>query len=313
MKILHPESAFARPMVPVTPMLNTPSTTHLAPAASPNLPVRAPLRRVPTPKFNVRKDLPSSSASYDAKSYGFRGDNMFGGSTSCHSFTTPEVVFPLPYSSTFTDVQVNLNPLLNSDHDRTDLPALSSAGSSEISSSTFSDWSDLQPFSLRSMDAYRMQMWGRLAREAASDKVHLFGDHRPKFHVETDTATTHETVSPTPKQLTALAAMRFPHKLAESFWTALSGAGPVAKSVSGAGRETDKLTALVSGSRRIQVVVKGDDEADQLASALKAMKLDGIGAKTIIVTGTGTGCRSIAREDPLGSIAGLWRLGVAGV
>jgi hypothetical protein len=141
MKILHPETAFA--LSEPAPLI---SAFTLSPALS-AVPVPAPtpskkrmLSPAPTPKFNPRKDLPSSSTE---ASRGFWGnDNMFGGgSTICHHTFMPPPVFK--------QSQANMNPLIDSETVK-----VAPAESKDLSM-PFAEWSENNNFNLRSMDSYR--------------------------------------------------------------------------------------------------------------------------------------------------------------
>ena len=123
-----------------------------------------PVRRTPTPKFDVRKDVPSSPAAFNA----WNNNHFGGGSTICHTILTPDVALPTikPTLRNFGDLpRVNLNPNLNDEAPR--MPSLQAKANESDLHGTFSDWSENNAFSLRSMDSYRIQMWSRLAREAA--------------------------------------------------------------------------------------------------------------------------------------------------
>ena len=265
----------------------------------------ATARRTPTPTVNTRKDLPSALDT----SRGFWGGSentvLGGGSTICHTMFTPDLVLPSvsPTSlKSFSDLpRVNLNPRLNESDNR--MPPLAATGNGKELSNTFSDWSEANVFTLRSMDSYRMQMWSRLAREAAADKSSMSTDLRPKFFVEaksqtsTSTSTsTAEALSPsTAAHLANAAATHISSKLASSFWSAFSGPG--------AKIDTDKLAAVVTGTARLRVIDINEkaDETDHLASALGGLRLQ---------TGSRSNEGLRARENPLGAISSFFKLGL---
>jgi hypothetical protein len=242
MKILHPE-----PTTTSAPqgLLNT---LAVAPLPSPALATKSiPAKRsapvsspAPTPKFNPRKDLPSSSTE---ASRGFWGqDNLFGGgSTICHHTFVPPPSFK----------QSNINPLLNSE-----AVSAAPAASSKDLSMPFHEWSADNQFNLRSMDSYRMQIWSRLTREAQAEKDKVPLELRPK-NVENKTPSTASSSASTSTSTSSAEASLAAHlanaatnhitnKLASSFWSAFTGVNTAI--------DTDKLTAVVTGQAKLSVV-----------------------------------------------------------
>lgn len=278
MAVLHPESADKVGESPS--MMKALAETDLNAAAS--APQKASVRRTTTPTVNTRKDVaPFASGS----SFWGGADNMFGGgNTVCHTTLTPEIMLP---------PQPNLNPLLNGASDRGDKHTSLHVGDRDIDSSSFADWATETPFSLRSMDNYRMQLWSRLAREAAADKANVPVSMRPKFYIEPKGASSTETSA-----LSALAATATEHvasKLTSSFWSALSG--PSAK------LDADKLAAVVTGKSRLVVVPNNDTKAksseDALAHAMAGLK---------VATGAPSPAESLrVRENPLAAMAGFFK------
>ncbi|WVR04621.1 hypothetical protein IAU60_001632 [Kwoniella sp. DSM 27419] len=322
MSILHPESANKSSVSPamvnalaMSPGLASPAiSTNAVAGPGPNT-----TRRSTTPlnTYNPRKDIPSSFKS------GWGGnDNMFGGgSTTCHTLFTPDLVLPPPGSTpaplrSFADLpRVNLNPHLNDDLPVSRGPLLAGQGNGQDTSRTFSTWSEETPFSLRSMDSYRMQMWSRLAREAAADKASLTGDLRPKFFVEVkEEPKDHNAADEATRAASALAAVATTHistKLASSFWSAFQGSGRTL--------DTDKLAAVVTGQAKLKVVASDaasgrstsvsvgevDENEDYLSSMMGSLKLQsGQGMSSIkrdLCAGVG------ARENPIGTLCGFLR------
>ena len=294
MSVLHPESANSESHAPAL---------FSALAMGPSLPpLPAPVRRTPTPTVNIRKDLPASLES----SRGFWGgnDNRFGGgSTVCHTMFTPDLVLPSTPLKSITDLpRINLNPRLNEADNR--MPALAAAANGKELGSSFSEWSETNAFTLRSMDSYRMQMWSRLAREATANRSGVNPDLRPKFFVDgkaststSMTTSTAEAVSQsTAANLASAASSHITSKLASSFWSAFSGPG--------ARLDTDKLVSVVTGTSRLKVVdvnEKVSDEADHLVEVLGGLKLQ---------TGSRSGEGLRARENPLGAIGSFFKFGV---
>lgn len=282
MAMLHPDTANVKSeSLPMKAAIAAAPTLSAA-IAGPS----QPIRRTPTPKFNVRKDVPSSPAAYSIWN---NSDYLSGGSTICHTTLTPDIVMseqdkanasktPQPLR-TFADLpRVNMNPMLNDNAPR--MPSLSSTANAKDLNNTFSDWSETTPFTLRSMDSYRVQMWSRLAREASSDKAQIPLDSRPKFFVESG--------------YTQAASSHISTKLASSFWSAFSGPG--------AGKlDTDKLAAVVTGKAKLQVVdVNERDEAELLVAALGGLKL-----QSGMSRHESMGLR--ARENPLAALGSFFR------
>jgi hypothetical protein len=275
MSILHPQTAEP----PITPATSEDSP---APVAAP-VPVAVPVpqpqqvrRTTTTPTVNTRKDV----APYGTAFWG-GNDNMFGGNnnTACHTTLTPEITLP---------PQPNLNPMLNGAVERGDKHTSLHAGDRDIESSSCADLSLETPFSLRSMENYRMQLWSRLSREAAADKAGIPSSMRPKFFTETKSKS-NETSA-----LSALATAATEHvaaKLSSSFWSALSGSSNKL--------DADKLAAVVTGKSRLAVVPndKNKSPEDALAHAMAGLKVQ---------TGTTSPAESLrAREHPLNAISGL--------
>ncbi|OXG16417.1 hypothetical protein J008_05532 [Cryptococcus neoformans] len=287
MSILHPESAsksFSPAMV--SALAKSPAVASAASSTTPNGPVRRP--GTPLNTYNPRKDLPSSLKG------GWGNDNMFsGGSTICHTIMTPDLVLPssnpAPLRS-FADLpRVNLNPHLNEPAPSTLPHTLSNTASGADGSSTFSEWSENTPWSLRSMDSYRMQIWSRLAKEAAADKANLAGDLRPKFFVEGPS-----TPSPTAADVAGAATSHVTSKLASSFWSAFTQGS--SKSL-----DSDKLAAVVTGQAKLKVVPvnQKEGEEDVLAALMGGLKMQSGVSPCERRRAEG------ARENPLGVLCGF--------
>jgi hypothetical protein len=242
-----------------------------------------PVRKSVTPQYNPNKDIPSASFGM----WGAKGPFGNGGGTICHTTLVDDIVIsdnmkPVKSSTPLRNLpdlpRMNMNPHLNEEAPR--MPSLSSTANSKDLSTPFSDWSENNAFTLRSMDSYRVQMWSRLAREAASDKAHIAQDVRPKFFVEAAYA--------------QAAQAHISSKLASSVWSAFAGS-------TGGKIDSDKLAAVVTGKAKLKVVdAQEKDEADLLAAALGGLKLQS-GMSRADRTGLG------ARENPLGAIGSFFR------
>lgn len=161
--------------------------------------------------YNPRKDVSgSTSAALSAMSPKFWGASTpaSGNYTSCHTTFVPDLVLPgaspltspslsttSSYSAASTSAspygfaRANLNPLLNDKKSSTE-PS-SPTGTSVVSlatscdgsdlSDTFGNWSADNGFTWNNLDAYRMQLWSRMARDASFARQGVPTDMRPKF------------------------------------------------------------------------------------------------------------------------------------
>lgn len=276
MGILHPQSAADNASPAILQAFAMSSSLPAAAASQAKKPA-------PIPVFNPRKDI-----GIDSKTR-WGNENLFGGgSTICHTVLTTDTAKPA--IAPFAMPRSNLNPRLAKIDKSNEIANLaSSANGRELGSAPFADWAENNAWSIRSMDSYRMQMWGRLAREAAADKAGLVGDLRPKFFTEPSSP---KEDSPVHQATTAAV------KIATSFWSAFQT--PSSKV------DTDKLTAVVTGQTRI----RGNQSQsrlpdDDLIAALGGLRLQ---------AGKEAGWRERnslgVREDPLRALGGLFGLGM---
>ncbi|GJJ10581.1 hypothetical protein Clacol_004808 [Clathrus columnatus] len=164
-----------------------PPPAPLTPAAIANtIQSKRPSTRLSKP--NTQKDLPPTSprASAARAFWGGRGgNNVFGagGVTSVHATLVPDL-FAQARNDLFEDnrsnEQENINPALN-------LPCFGGIGIHGLGSfgsgleptklpsaglgSNFDAFAETNPFTFKSLDAYRMQLWGRMAREAGQKQA----------------------------------------------------------------------------------------------------------------------------------------------
>lgn len=285
MAILHPEQTKVKEEKPQSILAALTGNTNAVAGPS------QPMRKSVTPQFNPNKDIPS--ASYGM--WGANGPFGSGGSTICHTMLTDDLVLddhnkPKAAATLLRGLpempRMNMNPHLN-DETIPRMPSLSATANARDLNDTFSDWSETNAFTLRSMDSYRVQMWSRLAREASSDKQNLPQDVRPKFFVEPSAAAAAATYA-------SAAQGHITSKLASSFWSAFAG--------SNGKMDSDKLAAVVTGQARLRVVEveKEKDEAELLAAALGGLRL-----QSGLTRSEGTCLR--ARENPLGAIGSFFK------
>lgn len=321
-----------------------------------NAPRRMNTNSAPTPQFNPRKDLPANG-----RGRGAGGEGIFGGPpTICHTILTPDVLpgagarqnmNPLlsapssrgststssyaspsssgssPYStaSSFTAPSIYSTASSSSHSTHAALNLQQPVPGDNIAGNTFEQWTDGNPFSFRSMDAYRMQMWSRLAREAQADKAGLVGDMRPKFFTEAHTANVKA------REEEARVA-QVASKLAQTFIGAFSEHAAGKEGTVGGG---DKMTAVVTGRAHLRTVQnaaaskadstniklemmdverpgKGNktDRAERdadLIQALSGLKLQSGPGLQLHGNAGGLGMGIGARNDPLGVIGGFLR------
>ncbi|ORX38810.1 hypothetical protein BD324DRAFT_641191 [Kockovaella imperatae] len=287
MSILHPESASSSSASRAPAPLGMPESGPSRPRAN---------ATQPQPKFNTRKDLASTSLDTTKAFWGGNPDffnSANSGSTICHTMLTPDFVLPkteetTPLKSIHDLPRINLNPRLNETPEplkrvspaRSPLPP---ALAKDDLNGTFAEWSESNHFNLRTMDSYRMQIWSRLAREAAAEKTSIPVDIRPKFYTESS--------STAAAALAAHATNHVTSKLASSFWSAFTRPGS-SKSL-----DTDKLAAVVTGRSKLAVVPSKDtDHTDDLVASLSGLKL-----QTGLNGSEGVGLRT--RENPLTMIS----------
>jgi len=155
--------------------------------ANPGLPPPAPLTSTPSvtntkrttrtlAKPNTQKDLPTSPRASPARAFWGGSNTALGGAggiTPVHATLVPD--FPaFSEKQSQRDQQENINPALN-------LPCFGGVGTTTPNpkfplspfqqpnlGSNFDAFTDLNPFTLKTLDAYRMQLWGRMAREAGA-------------------------------------------------------------------------------------------------------------------------------------------------
>ncbi|KAJ8468485.1 hypothetical protein ONZ51_g9615 [Trametes cubensis] len=162
------------PTVPASVLASSSSSS--SPSPPPTLP-RSPLL---TP--NTQKDLPTSPR-IGARAFwgGAHGMGGFGSITPVHTTLVPDLSSVLsgkPVAGRKSPVlQENINPTLNGS------PAslaslLSGRGEdkpkeqqqSQLPMGAFDAFSDINPFTLKSMDAYRMHLWGKMAQQQATHR-----------------------------------------------------------------------------------------------------------------------------------------------
>ncbi|KDR76513.1 hypothetical protein GALMADRAFT_139439 [Galerina marginata CBS 339.88] len=103
---------------------------------------------------NTQKDLPSSSSPRMGNRF-WGGVGVGGGFTPVHTTLVPDIT-----TAVRRGLQENMNPALNG------TPALSSGiGANKGGLSGFDGFADLNPFTMKTLDAYRMHLWGKMAAQ----------------------------------------------------------------------------------------------------------------------------------------------------
>lgn len=158
--------------------------------ANPVLPPPAPLVPTSSPtntkrttrtlaRPNTQKDLPTSPRVSPSRAFWGGSNTAFGGAggiTPVHATLVPE--FPA-FSEKQSDRahQKNINPALNLScfggiGTTTPNPKFPLSPFQQTSlGSNFDAFADLNPFTFKTLDAYRMQLWGRMAREAGAQQA----------------------------------------------------------------------------------------------------------------------------------------------
>ncbi|THG98895.1 hypothetical protein EW026_g3373 [Hermanssonia centrifuga] len=167
----HEVSALKKALIegrgrPDTPVLPPPGPLPVVPAAITAFQSPPPTPKVPLVTPNIYKDLPTSP---HLNGRNFWGGNLsgFGGITPVHTTLVPDLSSVLSGKPNLgrrsPALQENINPMLNGIHNHQDKPKDSS-----IPITPFDSFTDLNPFTLKTIDAYRMQLWGRMAQQQAA-------------------------------------------------------------------------------------------------------------------------------------------------
>lgn len=264
--------------LPAVSAAATVAARNSAPSPAPSSPLLAP---------NPNKDLPSSPRLASTRS-GFwgGGSNPFGtmgGFTPVHTTLVPELsLSALAGKGLLTPpskplLQENLNPALNGVKKPTVTPQPKATGLQPPSQ--FDSFTDLNPFTMKSMDLYRMNLWSNVGTQkqlqqqqhlhqaphlnglAASMLPHYFAAATVKQSTSSVVPTktskfpgstlTHEPLSKaTPQEavLASLASQTLLTKLGSAFWEAFSGQTPRK------GVDADKVRKVLEGKAVVKVV-----------------------------------------------------------
>ncbi|KAI0269935.1 hypothetical protein BC834DRAFT_819945 [Gloeopeniophorella convolvens] len=277
-----------------SPMLPPPGPI---PASAP------PARASPLVTPNTQKDLPSSPRLAASGSKAFWGGSAsFGGITPVHTTLIPEnftqplaSVKPLAgVRSPNSLLQENINPLLNGNN--TGLADASFGGPTKPD--PFDMFAEANPFTLKMLDAYRMQLWTRMAQQQSpaqtqtpapltglaaglrplyftsprSSSSTLSGKHTPpsspKLGAVPAPFTSKE--SPTPQQalLATMASQTLFQRLGTAVWQAFACQSPSNDASIGgraAGWDADKIRRVLEGKAVIRIVDLEPEEKPRAA------------------------------------------------
>ncbi|CAK5277930.1 unnamed protein product, partial [Mycena citricolor] len=155
------------PPAPLSPSVPAASPS-IAALSSPSIASTSSGRGSPLPTPNTHKDLAANS-----RFWGGVSSSLGGGFTSVHTVTIPDLLGANPFaSSPFASAlpavkeQENLNPALNgikpSEVLRSGLGLGAGTGAPTSSGDAFGD---VNPFTVRNLDSYRMHLWERMAAQ----------------------------------------------------------------------------------------------------------------------------------------------------
>lgn len=266
--------------LPAVSAAATVAARNSAPSPAPSSPLLAP---------NPNKDLPSSPRLASTRSGfwgGGSGSNPFGamgGFTPVHTTLVPELsLTALAEKGLLTPpskplLQENLNPTLNGVRKPTASPQPKATDLQ--STSPFDSFADINPFTMKSMDLYRMSLWSNVGTQkqlqhhqphqtpphlsglaaallpqyfaAATTKpsTSLAGPSKVLKH-PTSASTLELSQKATPQEavLASLASQTLLAKLGSAFWEAFSGQSPRK------GVDADKVRKVLEGKAIVKVV-----------------------------------------------------------
>lgn len=212
----------------------------------------------PISTFNPRKDLPTStSALLNQMSPRSMWGEGAGGYTSVHTTFMPDLA--LPSTLQLNIPRQNLNPHLNMPAE----PVVNKAphpfkSDGNNLGDSFDAWSAETPFSYRSLEAYRMQLWSRMARDASLAKQGVPVDMRPKFlkePAEHKAAVIAAATAATAPEASATAAPVLSNVISSAISTRLFSAFLSAfQSPTGRGMDGDRVAAVFTGKAGLKVV-----------------------------------------------------------
>ncbi|GJE93689.1 bZIP domain-containing protein [Phanerochaete sordida] len=163
-------------------------------------PTPSPVPKSPMLTPNVHKDLPMSPRLAGRNFWG--GNLGLGGIAPVHTTLVPDLSSVLsgkpPTAQRSSGLQENINPQLNGQ--------MQPEKTMEISMpmTPFDSFTEMNPFTMKTLDAYRMHLWTRMAQQQAHMRA---ANGQPS---------TDSSRSPSPQQLSGLATNLRPHYFAKS-------------------------------------------------------------------------------------------------
>ncbi|KAF8632894.1 hypothetical protein AX17_004740 [Amanita inopinata Kibby_2008] len=181
---------------------------------------------------NTQKDLPTSPrlgavafwGGATRGGFGANGFGMSGGITPVHTVLVPDLSLSLnggvdqaekeqeKTASVTRVLQENMNPALNGNLGAKNVNVSSSFGFGGSGSGAFEGFADINPFTMKTLDAYRMHLWGKMAAQQRYQRDHSQNHHsrsqpqltglasslRPHFFSASSSASLYPTPPSTP-------------------------------------------------------------------------------------------------------------------
>ncbi|KAI0682402.1 hypothetical protein BC835DRAFT_1424474 [Cytidiella melzeri] len=149
-----------------TPVLPPPAPLPTVSAALATSALKNASPKSPLPSPNVHKDLPTSPRLVGRGFWGGNlGGGIGGGITPVHTTLVPDLSSVLsgkPVGRKSPSLQENINPMLNGQAVPEKTMELS------LPMSAFDSFTDMNPFTMKTIDAYRMQLWTRMGQQQAA-------------------------------------------------------------------------------------------------------------------------------------------------
>ncbi|KAH9019074.1 hypothetical protein EDB85DRAFT_2009753 [Lactarius pseudohatsudake] len=170
---------------------------------------------------NTHKDLPATTSPHlAAKGFWGGSSTSFGGITPVHTVTIPDLIAGAALKPA---LQENINPALNNNINSVGLSTLGGPGKPP----PFDSFMDSNPFTMKMLDAYRMQLWTRMAQHQQQHQQAA----APQYQQ-------HQQQHPSSPPLSGLAANLRPHYFSST--PTLRGAA-----------SSSSLSSLLSGKHHI--------------------------------------------------------------
>ncbi|KAJ9104344.1 hypothetical protein QFC19_003986 [Naganishia cerealis] len=271
------------------------------------------------PRKDVSGSTSAALSAMSPKFWGATSGSAGGGYTTCHTTFVPDLVFPgasgamsppslssSSYTSAYSSpaasttssaspylfARANLNPLLNDPANKsstameptspvTSSISLSTPTDGSDLSDSFGNWSAQNGFTWNNLDAYRMQLWSRMARDASYARQGVPVEMRPKFLREqhpksppssslsiglnealSPVGTTYPAAPPTYREshddpvpsITQIIQHTISTRLFSSFLNALKAPPATAGNGTGGRLDPEKIADIASGKARLGVL-----------------------------------------------------------